>query len=152
VKWIKCPNFVLWISAQKHIRGSRFRLCQPIVTTFGGHSKGCDYREDESWKSCNCPKHPRWTRAATMRNARRPTTGKMISASYFGVQTSEGNIVSHQLRDTFAVDLLQNRVLLKEVSKLLGHERCKAVGTARALNRPIHCTDLSKWNVVVGDL
>jgi integrase/recombinase XerD len=32
---------------------------------------------------------------------------------------------SHQLRDTFAVDLLSKGVPLEEVSKLLGHESIK---------------------------
>ena len=35
--------------------------------------------------------------------------------------TSEGNMVSHRLRDTFAVDLLEKGVPMEEVSKLLGH-------------------------------
>jgi integrase/recombinase XerD len=39
--------------------------------------------------------------------------------------TSEGNMLSHRLRDTFAVDLLQKGVPLEEVSKLLGHESIK---------------------------
>jgi len=38
---------------------------------------------------------------------------------------SEGNMLSHRLRDTFAVDLLQKGVPLEEVSKLLGHESIK---------------------------
>jgi site-specific recombinase XerD len=34
-------------------------------------------------------------------------------------------MLSHRLRDTFAVDLLQKGVPLEEVSKLLGHESIK---------------------------
>ena len=36
-----------------------------------------------------------------------------------------GNMMSHRLRDTFAVDLLQKGIPLEEVSKLLGHESIK---------------------------
>ncbi len=35
---------------------------------------------------------------------------------------NNGHMMSHRLRDTFAVDMLQNGVPLEEVSKLLGHE------------------------------
>lgn len=38
---------------------------------------------------------------------------------------NEGHMVSHRLRDTFAVDLLQKGIPLEEVSKLLGHESIK---------------------------
>jgi integrase/recombinase XerD len=38
---------------------------------------------------------------------------------------SNGRMMSHRLRDTFAVDLLQNGVPLEEVSKLVGHESIK---------------------------
>ncbi len=34
---------------------------------------------------------------------------------------SQGNMLSHRLRDTFAVDLLEKGVPMEEVSKLLGH-------------------------------
>jgi integrase/recombinase XerD len=35
--------------------------------------------------------------------------------------TSHGHMVSHRLRDTFAVDLLEKGVPMEEVSRLLGH-------------------------------
>lgn len=35
---------------------------------------------------------------------------------------TDGHMVSHRLRDTFAVDLLQKGIPLEDVSKLLGHE------------------------------
>jgi len=37
----------------------------------------------------------------------------------------DGHMTTHRLRDTFAVDLLQNGVPMEEVSKLLGHESIK---------------------------
>jgi integrase/recombinase XerD len=37
----------------------------------------------------------------------------------------DSHMVSHRLRDTFAVDLLQKGVPLEEVSKLLGHKSVK---------------------------
>lgn len=39
--------------------------------------------------------------------------------------TSKGNMLSHRLRDTFAVDLLEKGVPMEEVSKLLGHTSIK---------------------------
>jgi site-specific recombinase XerD len=39
--------------------------------------------------------------------------------------TNGGHMMSHRLRDTFAVDLLEKGVPLEEVSKLLGHESIK---------------------------
>lgn len=39
--------------------------------------------------------------------------------------TSDGYMVSHRLRDTFAVSLLEKGVPLEEVSKLLGHKSIK---------------------------
>jgi integrase len=39
--------------------------------------------------------------------------------------SSDGHMMSHRLRDTFAVDLLEKGLPLEEVSKLLGHESVK---------------------------
>ena len=39
--------------------------------------------------------------------------------------TSAGYMVSHRLRDTFAVDLLEKGVPMEEVSRLLGHTSIK---------------------------
>jgi integrase/recombinase XerD len=33
----------------------------PSVTVFVRHSVDCKYRDDESWKRCNCRKHLRWS-------------------------------------------------------------------------------------------
>lgn len=41
------------------------------------------------------------------------------------IEKTGSNMVSHRLRDTFAVDLLQKGVPLEEVSKLLGHTSIK---------------------------
>ena len=43
----------------------------------------------------------------------------------------DGHMLSHRLRDTFAVDLLERGVPLEEVSKALGHESIKT--TERSL-------------------
>lgn len=45
---------------------------------------------------------------------------------------NDGHMMSHRLRDTFAVDLLEKGVPLKEVSKLLGHESIKTTGRSYA--------------------
>ncbi|HXZ31033.1 MAG TPA: tyrosine-type recombinase/integrase [Terriglobales bacterium] len=33
----------------------------PSITIFARHSEGCRYRDDETWRRCNCRKHLRWT-------------------------------------------------------------------------------------------
>jgi len=33
----------------------------PVITIFVRHSADCKYRDDETWKRCNCRKHLRWT-------------------------------------------------------------------------------------------
>jgi integrase/recombinase XerD len=52
---------------------------------------------------------------------------KYVMAPLFETAKIErgGNMMSHRLRDTFAVDLLEKGVPLEEVSKLLGHESIK---------------------------
>jgi len=54
----------------------------PSITIFVSHAPGCKYREDETWKRCNCRKHLRWshdskqyrrsanTRSGSKRNAK----------------------------------------------------------------------------------
>ncbi|HMG88183.1 MAG TPA: tyrosine-type recombinase/integrase [Terracidiphilus sp.] len=48
-----------------------------------------------------------------------------IDISELAAGVHSGHMVSHRLRDTFAVDLLTKGVPLEEVSKLLGHESIK---------------------------
>jgi integrase/recombinase XerD len=52
---------------------------------------------------------------------------KYVMAPLFKAAQIEkgGNMISHRLRDTFAVDLLQKGVLIQDVSKLLGHRSIK---------------------------
>jgi site-specific recombinase XerD len=51
-------------------------------------------------------------------------TGPARNVKAAGI-VARGNMLSHRLRDTFAVDLLEKGVPLEEVSKLLGHESIK---------------------------
>lgn len=48
-----------------------------------------------------------------------------IAPVFNAAELSDGHMMSHRLRDTFAVDLLEKGVPLEEVSKLLGHESIK---------------------------
>jgi site-specific recombinase XerD len=48
-----------------------------------------------------------------------------IAPAFHAAGISGGHMMSHRLRDTFAVDLLQRGVPLEEVSKLLGHTSIK---------------------------
>lgn len=53
-------------------------------------------------------------------------TRKIVPKIFAAAKISNGgNMTSHRLRDTFAVDLLEKGVPLEEVSKLLGHESIK---------------------------
>jgi integrase len=48
--------------------------------------------------------------------------GRYMRPLFEAAGVRSGHMVSHRLRDTFAVDLLQKGVPMEEVSKLLGHE------------------------------
>ena len=50
-----------------------------------------------------------------------------VIASLFKTAKIErgSNIMSHRLRDTFAVDLLEKKILIEDVSELLGHGSTK---------------------------
>lgn len=50
---------------------------------------------------------------------------KYLARLFDDAKITSGHMRSHRLRDTFAVELLQNGVPLEEVSKLLGHESIK---------------------------
>ena len=50
---------------------------------------------------------------------------------------AEGKMVSHRLRDSFAVDLLEKGAPLEEVSKLLGHESLKTTEKHLRLRRQL---------------
>ncbi|MGA1981879.1 MAG: tyrosine-type recombinase/integrase [Acidobacteriaceae bacterium] len=53
-------------------------------------------------------------------------TKYMIAPAFKAAKiTSDGYMVSHRLRDTFAVDLLEKGVPMEEVSRLLGHTSIK---------------------------
>ena len=64
-----------------------------------------------------------------------------IAPAFKAAQIDSGFMMSHRLRDTFAVDLLQRGVPLEEVSKLLGHTstfhpsqaRCALKNTCRSV-------------------
>jgi site-specific recombinase XerD len=48
-----------------------------------------------------------------------------VAPAFAAAKITGGHMMSHRLRDTFAVDLLGKGVPLEEVSKLLGHESIK---------------------------
>jgi integrase len=53
-------------------------------------------------------------------------TKYVIAPLFKGAEVEKvGNMVSHRLRDTFAVDLLEKGLPMEELSKLLGHESIK---------------------------
>jgi site-specific recombinase XerD len=62
----------------------------PVITIFVRHSADCKYRDDETWKRCNCRKHLRWTqggkqfrRSAKTRSWTQAETNKRLLEAKF---------------------------------------------------------------------
>lgn len=72
------------------------------------------------------PQHFFWTGEGTGQTIAKTWTNRYLRPLFEAAQIPcEGHMLSHRLRDTFAVDLLEKGVPLEEVSKLLGHESIK---------------------------
>jgi integrase/recombinase XerD len=67
-----------------------------------------------------------WTGIGAAETIAKTWTSRYIRPAFEAAKIpSDGHMVSHRLRDTFAVDLLEKGIPLEEVSKLLGHESIK---------------------------
>ena len=77
---------------------------------------------EEVLAACDHPTYLLWqhTKEGTSRQAGH-TTSIAIAKIFARAGIVSGHMKSHRLRDTFAVDLLQNGVPLEDVSKMLGH-------------------------------
>ena len=62
-----------------------------------------------------------WNGKSTSRAQVTMWGGRYMRPLFEAAGVRSGHMVSHRLRDTFAVDLLQKGVPMEEVSKLLGH-------------------------------
>jgi site-specific recombinase XerD len=69
--------------------------------------------------------HIFWTGKSAGRSAPAMWGSRYMRAVFEAAGVRSGHMVSHRLRDTFAVDLLQKGVPLPDVSKALGHESIK---------------------------
>jgi len=69
--------------------------------------------------------HIFWTGESAGRTAPSMWGSRYMRAVFEAAGVRSGHMVSHRLRDTFAVDLLQKGVPLPDVSKALGHESIK---------------------------
>ena len=69
--------------------------------------------------------HIFWTGKSTGRSAPSMWGSRYMRSLFETAGLRSGHMVSHRLRDTFAVDLLQKGVPMEEVSKLLGHTSIK---------------------------
>lgn len=71
------------------------------------------------------PEHVFWTGNSQGRSQVIMWGSRYVRPLFEAAGVRSGHMVSHRLRDTFAVDLLEKGVPLEEVSKLLGHESIK---------------------------
>lgn len=69
--------------------------------------------------------HIFWTGKSAGRSAPSMWGSRYMRSLFETAGLRSGHMVSHRLRDTFAVDLLQKGVPMEEVSKLLGHTSIK---------------------------
>lgn len=77
---------------------------------------------DEVLVAAKGTSHLFWTPESCLETSFAARHSAFISRVFTGAGVEgEGGMVSHRLRDTFAVELLQKGVPLEEVSKLLGH-------------------------------
>jgi len=64
----------------------------PVITIFVRHSKDCKYRDDETWKRCDCRKHLRWTYA-----------GKQVRQSAKSRAWAGAEAAKRRIEESFAV-------------------------------------------------
>jgi integrase/recombinase XerD len=86
----------------------------PVISIFVRHSRDCKYRDDETWKRCNCRKHLRWThggkqyrRSAKARSWAQAETNKRLLGAKFSGKPVEDVRLETDSRKTIkqAVDL-----------------------------------------------
>jgi integrase len=68
------------------------------------------------------PRYVFWSGNGTEESITKNWAKYYIAPAFAAAKIHGGHMMSHRLRDTFAVDLLVKGVSLEEVSKLLGHE------------------------------
>ena len=75
--------------------------------------------------SSSSPEYIFWTGKSKGRSQVIMWGSRYVRPLFEAAGVRSGHMVSHRLRDTFAVDLLRKGVPLEEVSKLLGHTSIK---------------------------
>ena len=66
-----------------------------------------------------------WTGEGTPETIAKTWANRYLRPLFNAAGLPSGHMVSHRIRDTFAVDLLEKGIPMEEVSKLLGHESIK---------------------------